>query len=149
MTGPIPTSLKATLILNLLWSALILASAGYLLLQRGGAGSWLPLALSLTFFLNTCAAFHSRLALLLVLVFTLLFLLRWLPMVAVNVWMFSTDHPLYLDSPGTIMIVAVYAVLFAIPALIFSIAYLLQWRSLLAALRKPTRGMSRATQCGP
>lgn len=141
MTGSRSSSFKATLILNLLWSALILAHTACILLQRGGTGIWLPLALSLAFFLSACAAFHSRLALLLVLIFTLLFLLRWLPMVAINIWMFSTDHPLYLDSPATIMIVAVYALLFAIPALIFSIAYLLQWPTLLAALRKPTPGM--------
>ena len=43
-------------------------------------------------------------------------MIRWLPMVTVNAWMFFTDHALYNDSPATIFVVMIYAIIFAIPS---------------------------------
>ena len=43
---------------------------------------------------------------------------RWLPMVALNLVAFARDDPLYLDSPGTIFIVAIDALVLIVPSLI-------------------------------
>lgn len=50
-------------------------------------------------------------------------MIRWLPMVILNLGMFIGRHPLYLDSPATIFIVAIYACLFAFPPTALSIMY--------------------------
>jgi hypothetical protein len=39
------------------------------------------------------------------------------PMVTKNVYLYFTDHPLYLESPGTIITIAVSAVVYVIPAI--------------------------------
>jgi hypothetical protein len=44
--------------------------------------------------------------------------IRFVPMVAYNVYLFVKQDPLYVDSPGTILIVLVNAVLFVLPAMI-------------------------------
>lgn len=70
----------------------------------------------------------------------ILLMVRWLPMVAVNIWMFITGHPLYQDSPGTIFIVAIYAVIFAIPSTLLCGLYLAQRRTVWKLLRHSRLG---------
>lgn len=67
-------------------------------------------------------------------------LVRWLPMVVTNFRMYLEDHPLYLDSPGTILIVAINAVLFVIPALLLLLLYLFQWRKVVSLIRYSASG---------
>ncbi|MFN5993099.1 MAG: hypothetical protein ACK45Y_03285 [Betaproteobacteria bacterium] len=38
------------------------------------------------------------------------------PNVIYNFWEFATDNPIYLDSPGTILAVAVYGVFLTVPS---------------------------------
>jgi hypothetical protein len=67
-------------------------------------------------------------------------LARWLPMVVVNLRMYFEDHPVYIDSPGTILVVAIYSLLFALPALILLLLYLVQWRQVVALLHLTRSG---------
>jgi len=41
-----------------------------------------------------------------------------LPYVLFNVWKFATDDPMYLDSPGTILVVAIEGLLLTLPPLV-------------------------------
>ena len=67
-------------------------------------------------------------------------LVRWLPMVVTNFYMYLDDHPLYVDSPGTIFIVAINALLFALPAALLLILYLVQWRKVVSLIRWASPG---------
>jgi hypothetical protein len=129
--------LKFTLRLNLGWSCLLLAA----FLTLAVLGPTIPrvvlLIAPLAFGGITWLALRGRVwALLLVIGAAVIVLARWLPMVIVNVDMFLRDDPLYLDSPATILIVAIYAVLLVGPALILVMLYLVQWRKVLAAIRR-------------
>jgi hypothetical protein len=55
--------------------------------------------------------------------------LRFVPMVAYNVYLFVKQDPRYVDSPGTIFIVLVNAVLFVLPAMIVLILAIVHRRS--------------------
>ena len=70
-----------------------------------------------------------------VVVIGVMLLIRWLPMVLINAWMFLTNHPLYENSPATIFIVGIYAVIFAVPAFIMVALYIFHWRNLYVLFR--------------
>ena len=65
----------------------------------------------------------------------ILLMIRWLPMVAINTWMFISGHELYRDSPATILVVLSYAVVFAIPSTILCCLYLAQRKQIWKILR--------------
>jgi len=54
-------------------------------------------------------------------VMALLLMVRWLPVVSMNTWMFVTGQELYRDPPATTLVVISYAIVFAIPAAFLSI----------------------------
>jgi hypothetical protein len=60
----------------------------------------------------------------------------WLPWVVLNLHAFITDDPLYLNSPGTILVVAVNALIFCVPALLVVLAYTWRVRVLLQHIRE-------------
>ncbi len=57
------------------------------------------------------------------------------PTVITNTWLFLTGHELFVDSPSTILVIALDAAIFALPATILSILYLLNSRSLARVFR--------------
>jgi hypothetical protein len=58
----------------------------------------------------------------------LLFLLWWAPWVAYNFWAFATNDPLYVDSPGTILVVLPFAILIVWPTSVVLGAYSYRFR---------------------
>lgn len=71
-------------------------------------------------------------------IIAILLMIRWLPMVAINTWMFMSGHDLYRDSPATILVVFSYAVVFAIPSTILCGLYLVQRKQIWGILRNGT-----------
>lgn len=61
--------------------------------------------------------------------------LRWAPVVVLNTWLFVSGDARYRDSPGTIIIVGVYALLFAIPATFLVIGYALRRSDIVVLIR--------------
>jgi hypothetical protein len=68
-------------------------------------------------------------------IIAILLMIRWLPMVAINTWMFMSGHELYQDSPATILVVLSYGVVFAIPSTILCGLYLVQRKQIWGILR--------------
>lgn len=128
--------LNQTLQLNVAWAGLMWLAFAYLLISSPtGPRAVVVAALSVFVAVAFLALRGKRWALLFSLCVAILLLVRWLPMVVVNFWMFFTDHPLYLDSPATIFVVAVNAMLFAVPALVLVGLFSAQWRQVREALR--------------
>ncbi len=65
----------------------------------------------------------------------ILLMLRWLPMVTINTWMFLSGHELYRDSPATILVVLSYALVFALPATVLCVLYIFQRKNVLRVIR--------------
>ena len=131
--------------LNIAWSVLLLLAFASLFVL----GPTVPRALAVVAAVAYLAASRSalrgnRLAVAVTIVASVWFAVRWAPMVGLNAWMFATDHPLYLDSPGTILIVAIHAVLFALPGASLVLLYLFQWRNVRRLLAGGTRVGSEA-----
>ena len=127
--------LKRTLQLNVAWASLMWLA--FLILFVGSPNvlrASLLVALSAFIAVAFLAVRGNRWALALSICVAVLLLVRWLPMVVVNFWMFFTNHPLYLDSPATIFIVGINAILFAIPATILVALLSFQWRQVKKAL---------------
>jgi hypothetical protein len=59
----------------------------------------------------------------------------WLPMVAMNAFMFISGHELYKDSPATILIVLSYAIVFAMPATTLCVLYLVHRKNIWRLIR--------------
>jgi hypothetical protein len=78
---------------------------------------------------------RNRWAVVVVVLVAALLLIRFLPPVLLNGWMFLRQDPLYLDSPGTILVVALSAMVIAFPALILVGSYAYRWRALRALIR--------------
>ena len=74
---------------------------------------------------------HKRWAIIISIIVAFLLMIRWLPMVIMNGWMFITGDELYLDSPATIFIVLIYTVLFAIPSTVLSVIYTFKYKTIL------------------
>jgi hypothetical protein len=109
----------------------------------GSASSprFVVLTLTIAYVGISMAAFRlKRWSLTAVILVALLLTIRWLPMVIINFWMFFTRHPLYTDAPATIIIVAINALLFALPGLLLVSLYSLQWRSVRLVLQRPRPG---------
>lgn len=78
----------------------------------------------------------KRWAIVMCIMVALLLTIRWVPMVAINAWMFATGHELYRDSPATILVVLSYAIVFAIPSLILCVLYFFQRKHIWKILKK-------------
>lgn len=77
----------------------------------------------------------KRWAAIIVIITVLLLLIRWLPMVAVNFYMFFTGAELYLDSPGTILVVIPLALLFVFPSLVFFCWFCIKYKQIIVILK--------------
>lgn len=122
--------MKYALIINIVWSLLMTVAFSYLLI-----GSYSHIRAAIVFLcigyviIAFQAFFKKRWALLISLLVVVLVLLRWLPMVILNFWMFYSEDALYVDSPATIFIVLIYTVLWVLPATILCLLYLYNWRT--------------------
>lgn len=130
------TKLTITLYLNLAWSFLMLIAFGLLALFGPNMSRSVIFLASGLYAANSFFALHRRRAALIInVVVAALLLIRWLPMVSLNFYMFASGHELYLDSPATIFVVAIYAILFAFPACLLCSLYFIQRKVLLEAIR--------------
>ena len=133
--------LKRALQFNIAWS--VLMALAYLLFLVGAPSTprILVFAVSLLFVMVSISASRlQRWSVITVVLVAVALVIRWLPMVLLNFYMFLTDHALYRDSPATIIVVANYALVFAIPALIIVAMYIIQWRALVSVAANRATG---------
>jgi len=127
--------IKRTLQLNLAWVFLMWCVFLYLFigLPSGPRAVYL---VSLSAFVVTAiyALLGKPWALLTSMGAAFFLLMYWLPTTLVNFWFFLVGDPLYLDSPGTMLVVAVNAILFVIPATTLLVLFALQRRQVKALL---------------
>ncbi len=99
---------------NRVWAFLLVIIFGLFALN----GTLLPVFVAALVYLavSFLAIRKNRVAVILVFIFSGLFMLRWLPMVMFNFYLMGIDDPVYLDSPATGVIVIIYALLFAFPS---------------------------------
>jgi len=141
-------TLNRVLLGNVIWSVTMLSAFAWLYVASPSDARQTLLLLSTA---NIGIAFLARQGqrwaiALSIAVATLLFL-RWAPVVAINWWMFFTGHQLYRDSPGTILIVGIMTLLFALPATVLLVGYALN-RHALAPLFLRTPGAPRVVDGG-
>ena len=130
--------MKAIRVIQLIWAGLLVTLLFIELLAVNVVANGLLLLLAIIY-LFACiiiALGSNRVAWLIAVLVPLIFCARSLTMVARDVVAFAKDDPLYLDSPATIYIVVVYALLFVLPSLIL-IALFWRQRSALRALLIP------------
>ena len=97
------------------------------------------LAVACVYLLACIAALQSsRVAWIISILVPIVICALWLPMVVVNLVAYAKGDPRYRDSPATIVVVAVEAVIFAAPALLLAILFWRQ-RAVLTALVVPPR----------
>lgn len=128
--------LKRTLQINvawafLMWLAFCILFVGAPSVPRAVIVLVLSIFIAVAFF----AVYGNRWALILSIGVAVTLFILWSPIIIVNFWMFFTNHPLYLDSPLTIVIAGIYAILFAIPSTLLVMLFSLQWRQVKNALR--------------
>lgn len=127
--------LQATLRLNFAWSLLLTAAFGLLFTLAPTLPRAIVLLAAVGYLVASRIALRrNRFAVAVAIVTAAWFAIRWVPMVGMNAWMFATDHMLYRDSPATILVVAIYAGLFALPGFSLTLLYLLQLRKVRAVL---------------
>ena len=129
--------LKITLIINFIWSLVMVTWNIYRLLgaysnSRAVYCSFFILYVIIALF----ALIKHRWAIVISIIVSILLLIRWVPMVGINYWLYITKAPLYLDSPATIFIVHIIAVVYAFPALLTSLMFLLSSRPILKKIFK-------------
>lgn len=123
--------MKTTFQINLGWSFLMLVWFAYLALGRYSHSRGVMLALATVYAIVAIFTLRQqRRAVAVSVVVASILMVRWLPMVGVNFWMFITRNELYQDSPATIFIVAVYALVFAVPATLLCTLYFMKRRNL-------------------
>jgi hypothetical protein len=128
--------LKLTLRINLAWACVMALASLALIVPGASVSQWLAFVLLLVYVGVSFAALRRRSwALLISIGVAVVLLIRWLPMVLINFGMYFQDDRLYVDSPATIFIVAIYALLFALPALILCVLYAVQWRKVTSLVR--------------
>ena len=133
--------LRTAIWINFGWAVLMLFALGVVLFLRL-TGGLLGLDLVLLFlaaFSYAAVAFaaveEKRWAFVICFLVAVGLLVFWLPWVVLNFHAFVTDDPLYQDSPGTILVVAVNALIFCLPALMLVVAYILRFGLLLRYIR--------------
>lgn len=117
----------------------MISAFAYIVHGRYSDSRAILLALSVTYAaVSFFALTGKRWAIVVSVVIAILLMIRWLPMVAINVWMFISGHELYRDSPATIFVVLSYAVVFAIPSTVLCGLYFAQRRQIWGILRNGT-----------
>jgi hypothetical protein len=126
--------MKAIRLIQLIWAATLVAILAALSLNAPTVKG-LPFLVLAAVYLFACirAWGSSRAAWVVALVAPVVICARWLPMVLLNVVAFVRDDPLYLDSPATIFIVAIDALVLVVPSLVL-IALFWRQRTALQAL---------------
>jgi hypothetical protein len=106
----------AASLINLLWSFFILmVFVG--MAQSGSPAAIVLLVGAAGYFVIACFAMaQQKWAIIVTAAATALTVVVTAPLVLLNVAMFVLEHPLYQDSPGTIIIVGIYAVVLTLPA---------------------------------
>lgn len=85
-------------------------------LDGTGFGPYVFLASLLYLVISFFAVRKNKVSIFLVFLVSGLVMLRWLPMVMFNFYLSEIDDPVYLDSPGTIIVVFIYGLFFAFPS---------------------------------
>jgi len=135
--------LKQVLQINLGWSLLMLVSFAYLGLGRYSHPRGVMLALAAVYAIVAILALRQqRWAVAVSIVVAAILMILWLPMVAVNFWMFITSHELYQASPATIVIVGGYAIVFAVPATLLCTLYFVKRKDLRLMLQPGSSGQA-------
>jgi len=129
-------SLRRTLRFNFAWACLLAAAFLFFFVNLPIAATSIPLAASLGFVAASIAALRfNRIGLLAVIAIVFLIVLLNLPITLLNLWMMATNHPLYLDSPATGIVVLINLVFFCIPAASLLVRFGLQRRAIRECLR--------------
>lgn len=111
-------TVSGVLVVNLVWSVLMLCAFTALAVGGPNAARWALLLMGVgNLAIAILALRRNRWAIAGSIMVAALVAARWTPMVLYNWWAFFTGHQLYRDSPGTIIVVAIYSVLFAAPAM--------------------------------
>lgn len=133
--------LRTAIWINFGWAVLMLVALGVVLFLRL-TGGLLGLDLVLLFLaalsyaaVAYAAVEEKRWAFAICFLVAVGLLVFWLPWVVLNFHAFVTDDPLYQDSPGTILVVAINALVFCLPALMLVVAYSLRFGLLLRYIR--------------
>jgi hypothetical protein len=94
--------MKTALRINVGWGVVLLAAFAYLAVGRYSPTRGVMVALSVAYaIIGILALRRQRWAVAVSVGVAILIMIRWLPMVVVNFWMFAASHDLYRDSPAT------------------------------------------------
>jgi hypothetical protein len=107
---------------NLAWSGLLLAAMSAFIVSGSGVSLVLAGGTLGYFVIACCNVADCRWARLLTLAATVVVALLSGTVVLVNAAMFAMGHALYRDSPATILVVFIYAVVLTAPALLIALA---------------------------
>lgn len=111
--------MRIQLFVRLCWRLILIGVAGFVWWSgRTAMAAGFFVGAALYAALSLAAFRRKRWATYLALLPPVLSLLAVGPNVVYNFYAFLTDDPLYLDSPGTIFIVGIEAIIFIIPAII-------------------------------
>lgn len=123
--------MKLALRVNLGWSLLMLVWFSYMAQVRYSHSRGVILIIAAFYVIVAILALRlKRWAIAVCVVVAALIMLRWFPMVIINLLMFIFQNAHYRDSPATIFIVAVYLVVFALPASLLCTLYFVKRRDL-------------------
>lgn len=128
---------------NRVWALILVLIFGLSALY----GSRLPLLVAAIVYLaaSFLAVRQNRVAVIMVFIFSGIVMLRFLPMVLYNLAMFVFGHPLYQDSPATILVLLVIAMLFAIPATVVSAFFVRYYKDMVSIVcGKPFQSLGRS-----
>ncbi|NLV46408.1 MAG: hypothetical protein GXY07_18150 [Candidatus Hydrogenedentes bacterium] len=133
--------LKAVKAVQLFWSFLLLIVFGLGYMISLGNGQEKPLSILLLtvgavvyIAVAFLCQYNYRIAWWLAVLIPAVPLCLSLPGVLLNMWMFCTGHDLYLDSPATILIVGIYAIVLDLPALFLYFGMFIERRTIIAIL---------------
>ena len=109
---------------NAAWSIVLVGALGLLAVGGPSVVRAALLALAVSFAGASLSALrHRRWAVAVVVIAAPAVALLWTPTVVVNFWLFAQGDTRYRDSPATILVVALYAVLFALPSCMLAVGY--------------------------
>ena len=121
--------------IQILWAMFFVLIIGVRGLASGSAIGVALGATTVVYLVATIAClFNHRMAWFVAIALPILPLMRWLPMICLNLFMFLTGHEPYQDSPGTIVVVAIYAVVFVAPAVLIYFCLFLDRKCLVVVL---------------
>lgn len=117
--------MKAALKFNILLSFFVLILFGL------KASAFIFMACVLYCIVSIRAYMQERWSVAAVLFFIILCMLYWLPMVASNFYIFYSGSNVFYDSPGTILVVGIFAILFAFPSSFLFLYFICKYKNLI------------------